>query len=89
MSSSSSLSFKFGNYLSQSEGVVDILLSLMNGTYSAFKAHFVPADVPMLIGSDLLSKHSLILDFHVGVITQKGGDWRIPMAYKWGHVFVD
>lgn len=85
----SSLQFKFGNYLCQSSGVIDVRVPIPNGSFIAFKAHVVRADIPMLVGLDLLRKHELTLDFSSCTITQQRHNWSLPMTFKAGHVFLE
>lgn len=83
----STLNFKFGDFLCKSEGVTNVRVPMPQGGFISFAAHVVCADIPMLVGLDLLRKHQLVLDFEACRITQKRNDWHLPMTFKGGHIF--
>lgn len=85
----SPLVFMSGNYLCQSEGVIGVRLPLTIGSFIHFRADVMSADFPMIIGLGLLRNHEISLKFESNAITRSGADWKLPMTFMKGRVFVE
>lgn len=49
----------------------------------------VEADVPLLIGLDLLQEHGTILDFSTKAISNRQRNCQLPMKIKNCHIFIE
>lgn len=85
----SALSFKFGSHVCRSLGRINVRMPTPDGSYVEFTPDVVEADVPLLIGLDLLEEHGMILDFSTKVISNRQRNWKLPMKFKNGHIFIE
>lgn len=81
-------SFKFGDGVRTSVGRMEVRMRVREGFYLPFQIDVVDADVPLLIGLDLLDLHQLIVDKVDNVLVSKSSGWKIPIARIHGHLFV-
>lgn len=65
------LTFKFGDEERVSIGIIDVCIPIPDGTHISIKVQVVKADVPMLIGMEIIHTHKVILDFGKIVIRKK------------------
>lgn len=84
----SPLRFKFRNSTHRSEGTMEVRIQITGEAYIAVNTDVVRADLPPLIGLEILSGHTLILNFADRSLQQLGQDWKIPMKFSNGHVFL-
>lgn len=82
------LVFKFGDGEIPSQGMLDLRIPIPNGSHVSIMTHVVHADIPMLIGIEILHKEKMILNFDSKTVTNSRYDWQLPMTLKYGHVFL-
>ena len=89
--------FRFADDIKPSVGVVEIFLPTSDGVLE-FLVDIVDADVPLLIGLDILDAYNLVVnnvDNRLEQRTKAGFNhnsnvmWTIPLVRKRGHLFVE
>lgn len=60
-------------------GVMEIRIPTPNGSYIAIDAHVVKADVPLLIGIDVLDRECLVADNVLNVLDSRRDGWKMPI----------
>ncbi len=86
MLQTSSFRFKFGDVIHDSNGVMKIILPTPSGHDIEFETDVVEADVPLLLGYDVLCKHGLNINIRESKIEHK--DWAFPIVHRSGHLWV-
>ena len=81
-------SYKFGDGIRASRGMIDVRMRIKEGFYLQFFVDVVDADIPLLLGLDLLDKHMLVADNTVNLLISKVGRWTVPIVRAHGHMFV-
>lgn len=81
-------SYKFGNGVRTNLGMPNIRMCIHKGRYSQFWVDVVDADIPLLLGLELLDKHMLVADNVENVLVSKVHSWKIPIIRAHGHLFV-
>ncbi len=81
----SSHSFKLGDVIHQSLGTFDLILPTPTGGIT-FKTEIIAADVPLLIGLDVIDEHYLLADTRVNQLVHQ--DWVLPIIRDEGHLWV-
>lgn len=64
----SPLIFRFGDGEMASKGTAEVRITLPGGQHVDVQVHLVEADIPLLIGMEVLCAECLILDFGAGTI---------------------
>ncbi len=87
----SNVSFRFGVHPSKSRGCMRFGIPTPGGTYIEHVFHVVSADVPMLVGIDLLDFYSigLFVDNTTNTLVSHNGNWKIPIKRKLGHLYLE
>lgn len=85
----SGLNFKFCDYLCPSLGSLNVRLPTPGGAYIEFYPEVGDADVPMPIRLKVLERYRIFLYLSGRNIQQTGRQWKIPMAFKNGHIFIE
>jgi hypothetical protein len=80
--------FKFGNSTEKSLGITRIVVPTP-GTLVSFDCDVVKADIPLLIGLDLLGRYSLDVIVAKGVLRSDDEKWSLPLVQKDGHIFLE
>lgn len=68
--------------------MMNIRMRIRDGYYLNFWIDVVDADVPLLIGLELLDKHELVVDNVDNLLVSKLGGWTIPIFRTHGHLFI-
>lgn len=56
--------------------------------HPTFWTEVVDADIPLLMGLDLLDKYQLVADNVNNILTSKVERWSIPITHQHGHLFI-
>lgn len=92
--SPSDYSFMFGDGLHLSLGSIEVRIPTPDGTFIAIEIDVVSADVPLLLGIDVLDREKLVADNVDNVIHSRRFGWKIPVirrgagARKSGHMYL-
>ena len=86
---SSFQTFKFGNDYKESLGKAEFRLPLPGNKYLPLFIDVVDADVPLLVGLDVLDSEQLIPDNCTNLLISKEEGWSLPITRKHGHMFVE
>lgn len=81
-------SYKFGDGIRASLCRIDVRMGISKGYFLQFWVDVVDADIPLLLGQDLLDKHKLVADNVENVLHSKKEGWTIPIVRAHGHLFV-
>lgn len=84
----SDVTFIFGNGSSDSLGKIDIRLPTPQGTFIPLSIDVVSADIPLLLGLDIMDKESLVADNVLNVLDCRSSSWKLPIQRKYNHMFV-
>ena len=80
--------FRFGDGCFASLGTIPVRIPCPDGSFLHIDIDVVAADVPMLIGLDVLDREELIVDNVDNLLVSKRYDWTIPITREEGHLFV-
>lgn len=83
------LIYTFGSHQHSGIGQVNILVPISHSFFLSFDADVVDANVPLLLGLDVLTSYRMILNFADDEVTSKADGWRLPLIRKGGHVYLD
>jgi len=75
--SKTNLSFRFGDKVEKSCGAILIKLPIGNGMLIEFYCDIVPANIPLLLGLDILKRERLIID--VDLMELRNAHWSMKM----------
>lgn len=78
--------FTFGQQVTQSVGIVTVRLLQYDHSDITLKIHVVDLDIPLIIGLDILTYHSLLVNYVENSLEFRNLNSR-PLIYKRGHVF--
>ena len=81
--------YKFGDGCRNSFGALEIRLTIPHGGYLPIIADVVDADIPLLLGLDLLRQERLLLNYITNELESWSYGWWLPLVNKFGHVFVE
>lgn len=81
--------FKFGDGIFASIGSIPIRIPKPNGGFIPVEIDAIRANVPMLIGLEVMDKHKLVADNVDNKLVSKKGNWSWPITRKNGHLFVE
>jgi len=82
-------SYRFGVDRQDSLGSLTIQVPTPKGSFMALKVDVVPADVPFLIGLDVLDHFGLTLNSVENSIQCPSGEWEMPVVQKLGHAYIE
>lgn len=82
----SSVLFSFGSGSKASIGILALRITLLR-VFLLFHAHVVRADIPFLLGLDVMSKCGLLFDFDKEELRSHPPPWSMPLTYGQGHAF--
>lgn len=83
------LPFKFGDGQRRGVGIFYTRIPLPYQKHIHIPDHIVHAEIPILIGIEILREEKLSLIFRDMIVQKRGQDWRIPMRIKYGDIFID
>ena len=86
--SKSFYSFRFGDTRYMSLGRMTIRIPTPDESFLEFTVDVVEPDVPLLIGIDVLDKHSLVADNVKNVLEDRTNGWTLPIIRKQGHMYI-
>lgn len=81
--------FRFDNGSQKSLGTIELRLPTPIGSFIRRPVDVVSADIPLLLGLDLMRDHGFIIDLPAMEIHQRTEGWSIELAFKVGHLFVE
>lgn len=81
-------SFLFGDTLQQSLGKIVVRLPTRDGAFFTFKAYVVEANVPLLLGLEVLDRERLVADNVENVLHNRRSGWKLPIVSKDQHMYV-
>lgn len=84
----SDYAFRFGDGLYSSLGTIEIRLPTPDGSFLAMEVDVVDAYVPLLMGIDTLDREQLVADNVENVLDSRRYGWKIPIARRNGHMYV-
>lgn len=80
--------FKFGDTVYPSIGFIPIRIPTPHGTVMEFNLNVVEANVPIILGLDLLDKEQLYIDNIDNILVHKHHGWSLPLQRKRGHLYI-
>lgn len=78
----------FGDSLYASLGHIDIRMPTPDGSYLAFAADVVDADIPLLLGLDVMDRESLVAGNVSNVLISRRHNWRLPITRQHHHLYI-
>lgn len=84
----SEYAFLFGDGLFMSLGTIEIRIPTPDGSFFAFDADIVKADVPLLLGIDVLDRESIVADNVDNVLDNRKRGWKMPITRQDQHMYV-
>lgn len=84
----SSSSFRFGDGVHNSLGIIQFRIPLPNRDYLHIDVDVVMPDVPLLIGLDILDQEQLIPNNVENELQSSIYGWSIPIKRKHGHLYI-
>lgn len=85
----SAISFKFGDGIFDSLGKIPVRIPTPDGGFLPLEIDVVKANIPMLIGLEVLDQNQLVADNLDNELVSKRGKWSLPITRKNGHLFVE
>ena len=82
----SNVIFKFGDITHKSLGTMQISIPTPNGNNMTFRCDIVPADIPLLLGLDVMRREGLIIN--VRDLELEHNDWSMPMKVRNNHLII-
>ena len=82
----SNVSFKFGDIIHKSLGKMRVSIPTPNGSCMAFTCDIVRADIPLLLGLDVMRREGLIIN--VRDLELEHNDWSLPMKIRDNHLII-
>lgn len=84
----SNLVFKFGDKSHEELGTMQIKIPLSSYKFVEQNVHVINADVPFLLGLDVMKKLKMIVDFDSDTASSKLDSWTLPMTQKLGYAYI-
>ena len=81
--------FRFGDGTFQSLGSIPVRIPTPDGKFISIEMDVVQADVPMLIGLEVLDRERLIPDNVANKLRSLEDGWSLPITRKYGHLYVE
>jgi hypothetical protein len=81
--------FRFGDGTFKSLGLIPVRIPTPDGKFINIEMDVVKADVPMLIGLEVLDRESLIPDNVENKLRSKENGWNLPITRKHGHLYLE
>ncbi len=85
----SNFAFKFGDGCYKSLGTIPVRIPKPNNGYIEVRIDIVDADIPMIIGLDILDKETLLADNTENLLIHKKEGWKMPLSRKAGHLYLE
>ena len=79
----------FGDDYKPSLGTAEFRVPLPDNSYLPLRIDVVEADVPLLVGLDVMDREQLIADNCQNLLVSKRKNWSLPISRKHGHMFVE
>lgn len=83
------VTYIFGNGSCASMGKLELRLPLPDGQFLPLLIDVVDADIPFLLGLDVLDNERLVADNVSNVLESRRDKWKLPIKRKHGHMFVE
>ncbi len=84
--SATRLIFSGGSYISL--GSMEIRIPIPNGSFLSIQLDVVSADVPMLLGLNVLDRESLVANNLTYELQAPLSGWSMPLERKFGHLYL-
>lgn len=81
--------FRFGDGTFHNLGIIPERIPSPDGSFLKIYMDVVIADVPMLIGLEVLDQNLLIADNVANLLISKRHNWSLPITRKHGHLYVE
>lgn len=70
-------------------GSIDARIPLLSGAYLPMRVDAVNADIPLLVGLDILDREGMVPDNYDNFVDSRRDKWKIIIMRKHGHIFVE
>ena len=81
--------FRFGDTVLNSRGTVHVRIPTPNNGFLALDIHVVDANIPMIMGLEMLDRELLVANNVRNLLICEGaGGWSIPITRKFGHLYI-
>jgi len=84
----SSVKFKFGDGGFPSEGTLLVRIPTPDGSFIALRIDVVQADIPMLLGLDVMDREKLVANNVLNELQSYNNGWKMPLVRKLGHMYL-
>jgi hypothetical protein len=81
--------FHFGTQRQESLRDLLVRIPLAGGSFVPVEMGVVKADIPMLVGLDVLDRYALTIDNVDNVLDSRINGTKAPLARKLGHIYLD
>ena len=81
--------FRFGDGVFNSLGTIHIRIPTPDGSFLFLDIDVVQANVPMLVGLDILDRYYLVPDNVENLLVNKKANWKMPITRKFGHLYLE
>jgi len=85
----SKFAFRFGNEVFASLGTIPVRIPTPDGSFLGLDMDVVEANIPMLVGLDVLDREKLVADNVQNKLVAKHRGWSLPITRKLGHMYVE
>jgi hypothetical protein len=83
------VTFRFGDGVLKSLGCIPARIPTPNGNYIKMDMDVVQADVPMIIGLEVLDRECLVADNVENKLLSTKHGWSLPITRKYGHLYLE
>ena len=80
--------FKFGDGTFKSKGKIKVRIPTPDGSFIEIDIDVVEADVPMLLGIDVMDRERIVANNVTNYAVQEDGRWKMPLIRKFGHMYL-
>ena len=81
--------FRFGDGVFNSLGTIPIRIPTSDESFLFLDIDVVQANVPMLVGLDILDRYYLVPDNVENLLVDKKANWKMPITRKFGHLYLE
>lgn len=85
----SQMSFKFGDFITPSKGLLKFRLPCPDGVSLDMDIDVVDLDVPLLLGLRELRHHKILVDYLSNTMENRYLGWKVKLNDKFGHLYWD
>lgn len=83
------MTFVFGDGSCDSLGTLEIRMPLPNGSFLPLLIDVVKADIPLLLGLEILDRERLVADNVDNILDGRWDHWKLPIHRKYGQMLVE